>query len=77
MKIYNKKGFLSGIFWIVLALWSIIHDFGSPNPNTMVQIRDSIISLFLLLMELLPFGERFRKRQQKRTLSRNMMRETV
>ena len=48
MKIYNKKGFLSGIFWIVLALWSIIHDFGSPNPNTMVQIRDSIISLFLL-----------------------------
>ena len=46
MKIYNKKGFLSGIFWIVLALWSIIHDFGSPNPNTMVQIRDSIISLF-------------------------------
>ena len=45
MKIYNKKGFLSGIFWIVLALWSIIHDFGSPNPNTMVQIRDSIISL--------------------------------
>ena len=46
MKIYNKKGFLSGIFWIVLALWSIIHDFGSPNPNTLIQIRDSIISLF-------------------------------
>ena len=65
MKIYNKKGFLSGIFWIVLALWSIIHDFGSPNPNTMVQIRDSIISLFLLLMGITSFWRAFSKKATK------------
>ena len=65
MKIYNKKGFLSGIFWIVLALWSIIHDFGSPNPNTMVQIRDSIISLFLLLMGINSFWRAFSKKATK------------
>ena len=65
MKIYNKKGLLLGIFWMVLALWSIIHDFGSPNPNTLVQIRDSVLSVFLLLMGVTAFWRAFSKKATK------------
>ena len=65
MKIYNKKGLLLGFFWMVLALWSIIHDFGSPNPNTLVQIRDSVLSVFLLLMGVTAFWRAFSKKATK------------
>ena len=50
MKVYNRKGLLLGGIWMLLALWNLVHDFGSPDPNTLVQVRDSILSVFLLLL---------------------------
>ena len=64
MKIYNKKGFFSGIFWIVLALWSIIHDFGSPNPNNGSDKRQHNISVFTV-MGITSFWRAFSKKATK------------
>lgn len=68
MKIYNKKGFLSGIFWSILAFWNIFHDFGSPDPNTLVQIRDSILSVILLFLGISSFWRAFSKQATKEDL---------
>lgn len=65
MKIYNKKGLLSGIFLILLGLWGMILDLRSPDSNTLVQIRDSIISIFLLLMGINSFWRAFSKKATK------------
>lgn len=62
MKIYNKKGFIWGIIWTVLAIWGFIHDAQSPNPNAAVQVRDSIVSVFVLLMGLTSFFRAFSKK---------------
>lgn len=40
MKIYNKKGLLSGVICTLLGVWSIFWDFGNSNHNLIVQIRD-------------------------------------
>ena len=77
MKVYNKKGLLAGIFLILLGLWGMFLDFRSPDSNTLVQIRDSIISIFLLLMGINSFWRAFSKKLQKRILLRNMMKEIV
>ena len=29
MKVYNRKGLLLGGIWMLLALWNLVHDFGS------------------------------------------------
>ncbi len=65
MKIYNKKGLFAGIFLILLACCGIFLDFRSPDSNTLVQIRDSIISIFLLLMGLNSFWRAFSKKASK------------
>ena len=65
MKVYNKKGLLAGIFLILLGLWGIVLDFRSPDSNTLVQIRDSIISIFLLLMGINSFWRAFSKKATK------------
>ena len=39
MKVYNRKGLLLGGIWMLLALWNLVHDFGSPDPNALVQVR--------------------------------------
>lgn len=65
MKIYNKKGLLLGIIWITLAVWSICHDFGSPNPNTLVQVRDAVLSVLLLLVGINSFWRAFSKKATK------------
>lgn len=65
MKIYNKKGFLSGIFLTLLAIVGMILDFRSPASNTLVQIRDIIISVFLLLMGINSFWRAFSKKATK------------
>ena len=55
MRIYNKKGFVAGIFWIILAVWSVFLDFNSPDPNGLVRVRDTILSVFLLLLGITSF----------------------
>ena len=62
MKIYNKRGFLSGIVCLGLAVWSIVLDFGEPDPNTFVQIRDSVLSVILLLIGINSFWRAFSKK---------------
>ena len=65
MKVYNKKGLLAGIFLTVLASVGIVLDFRSPDSNTLVQIRDIIISVFLLLMGINSFWRAFSKKATK------------
>ncbi len=65
MKIYNKKGFLSGIFLTLLAIVGMALDFRSPAANTLVQVRDSVISVFLLLMGINSFWRAFSKHATK------------
>ena len=35
---------------MLLALWNLVHDFGSPDPNALVQVRDSILSVFFAVV---------------------------
>lgn len=65
MKVYNKKGFVAGIFWIILAVWSVFLDFNSPDPNGLVRVRDTILSVFLLLLGITSFVRAFSKRATK------------
>ncbi len=62
MKIYNKKGFVLGVIWTFLAVWNIILDFSSPDSNSLVQIKDSILSVFLLLLGITSFFRAFSKK---------------
>lgn len=65
MKIYNKKGLLLGIGCMGLAVWNIVVDFGEPDPNTLIQIRDSILSVVLLLIGINFFWRAFSKKATK------------
>lgn len=65
MKIYNKRGLLSGIVCLGLAVWSIVLDFGEPDPNAFVQIRDSVLSVILLLIGINSFWRAFSKKATK------------
>ena len=62
MKIYNKNGFVLGVIWTFLAVWNIILDFSSPDSNSLVQIKDSILSVFLLLLGITSFFRAFSKK---------------
>ena len=62
MKVYNRKGLLLGGICMLLALWNLVHDFGSPDPNALVQVRDSILSVFLLLLGITSFWRAFSKK---------------
>lgn len=68
MKIYNKKGFLSGIISLGLAVWSIVLDFGKPDPNTLVQIRDTAFSVLLLFIGINSLWRAFSKKATKEDL---------
>lgn len=62
MKIYNKKGFLSGTLCVVLAIWTIASDFGEPDPDTIIQIRDSVLAVVLLSVGINSFWRAFSKK---------------
>ncbi|MCB6416394.1 hypothetical protein LI221_15250 [Faecalimonas umbilicata] len=65
MKIYNKKGLLGGVIWVVLALWNIFLNFSSPDPNMAAQIKDSVLSVLLLLIGITSFVRVFSKKAAK------------
>lgn len=65
MKIYNKKGFFSGIICIVLGMWSLFWDFGNPNHNLIVQIRDIVLSIVLISIGITSFWRAFLKKATK------------
>ena len=73
MKVYNRKRTLLGGIWMLLALWNLVHDFGSPDPNALVQVRDSILSVFLLLLGITSFGGLSPRRRQGRIKLKNGM----
>lgn len=70
MKIYNRKGFLAGIFWSVLGLWSIIFDFHSPSSNTLVQTKHIIVSIILLLIGISSVLRAFSKQATKEDMDK-------
>ncbi len=47
---------------MLLALWNLVHDFGSPDPNALVQVRDSILSVFFVVVGNHLFLEGFLKK---------------
>lgn len=61
MKIYHKKGMLLGALWTVLASWSLLAAFRSPESNPAVQVRDILLSLFLLALGVTSFVRAFSK----------------
>lgn len=65
MKIYNKKGLLSGVICTLLGVWSIFWDFGNPNKNLIVQIRDIVLSIVLLSVGITSFWRAFSKKATK------------
>ncbi len=65
MKIYNKKGLLSGVICTLLGVWSIFGDFGNPNHNLIVQIRDIVLSIVLLSVGITSFWQAFSKKATK------------
>lgn len=65
MKIYNKKGLLSGIICTVLGVWSLFWNFGNPNHNLFVQIRDIVLSIVLLSAGITSFWRAFSKKATK------------
>ncbi len=61
IKVYNKKGLILGIFWTVLAVWNLLHDFFVQEGDMAVQIRGFILSLVLLSLGVRLFRRAFSK----------------
>lgn len=59
MKIYNRKGFLLGLFWMILAVASAVTDLRRPDPNTLVAVRDWALTVFLFLLGVNSFWRAF------------------
>lgn len=49
MKLYNKKGLVSGLFWTVLGVSALILELVRPSGNTAVFIRDIVLFSLLIL----------------------------
>ena len=53
MKIYNKKGFAWGIFWLVLGVSALAADLWiNPDDFLPKTIKDVIIDFIILIMGL-------------------------
>ena len=50
MKIYNKKGFVWGVFWTALGLFSLYRDVVDPDSFWLQQVKSVVISVVMLLM---------------------------
>lgn len=59
MKIYNKKGFWLGIFWMVLAVVGAVLDLQRPDPNMLVRVRDWAVTVFVFLLGISSFWRAF------------------
>lgn len=43
MKLHNKKGLVSGLFWTVLGISALLLELVRPSGNTAVFIRDLVL----------------------------------
>ena len=59
MKIYNKKGFWLGIFWVLLAIGCAVLDLRRPDPNLLVRVRDWAVAVFVFLLGISSFWRAF------------------
>ncbi len=60
MKIYNKKGFAWGIFWLVLGVSALAADLWiNPDDFLPKTIKDVIIDFIILIMGLVGFLRAF------------------
>lgn len=60
MKIYNKKGFAWGIFWLVLGVSALVADLWiNPDDFLPKTIKDVIIDFIILIMGLVGFLRAF------------------
>ncbi len=66
MKIYNKKGFWLGIFWVLLAIGCAVADLRDPDPNMLIRVRDWVLTVVVFLLGVTSFW---------RALSRSATRE--
>ena len=60
MKIYNKKGLVWGIFWLVLGVSALVADLAiNPSDFLPKTIKDVIIDMIIVLMGLAGFLRAF------------------
>ena len=59
MKIYNKKGFFLGIFWVLLAIGCAVADLRRPDPNMLIRVRDWVLTVFVFLLGISSFWRAF------------------
>ncbi len=59
MKIYNKKGFFLGIFWVLLAIGCAVADLRRPDPNMLIRVRDWVLTVVVFLLGVTSFWRAF------------------
>ena len=50
MKIYNKKNFISGIFWTFLGISILLHAIIKPEAEILLQIKYVVLSVGVLII---------------------------
>ncbi|MEY9976242.1 DUF2178 domain-containing protein [Lysinibacillus sp. RC79] len=66
MKVYNKKGFVWGVMWTILGVWTLVLDIIEPNDFLPGQIKNVLLSVLLIAIGISGFIRAFsRKATQK------------
>lgn len=52
MKLYNKKGLLSGLFWLAVGISGLVLEIARPSSVKAVFIRDIVLFSLLLLFSV-------------------------
>lgn len=65
MKIYNRKGFLWGIFWIALSIFSLVRAVIAPYDFLPQQIKHVVIAVLMLAIAMTGFFRAFSKQATK------------
>ena len=53
MRIYNKKGLIWAVAWILLSGWNLVHSLADPASSGLVQGKDLLLSLFMLAVGIM------------------------
>lgn len=61
MKLYNKKGMVSGVFWEFIGGGGLILELIHPSDNTAVLIRNIVVFALLLLIGIRQIVRAFSK----------------
>ena len=59
MRIYNKKGLIWAVAWILLSGWNLVHSLADPASSGLVQGKDLLLSLFMLAVGITGFVRAF------------------